>query len=69
VKSISKVASPCIRICKLEDDYCVGCGRSSQDIREWYYSDDNRKQEIINKSGKRISNRMRGVRVGDDCTG
>jgi len=68
-KSISKIASPCIKICKIEDDHCVGCGRSSEHIKEWFYCDDLRKQEILEKSGKRISNRMRGVRRSDDCTG
>jgi predicted Fe-S protein YdhL (DUF1289 family) len=68
-KSISKIASPCVRVCKIEYDHCIGCGRTSEDIKEWFYADDHRKQEILKKSGKRISNRMRGVRRGDDCTG
>ena len=35
VKSISKVVSPCIKICTLQDDFCIGCGRSTQEIAEW----------------------------------
>jgi len=69
VKLISSIPSPCIRVCKIEDDHCEGCGRSSEEIREWFYCEDNRKQEILEQSGKRISNRMRRVRVNDDCTG
>ena len=52
VKSTSEVESPCINICKLEDGYCIGCGRSYDEIGEWYYADNNRKLEIL----KRIKN-------------
>jgi len=69
VKSISSVSSPCIRVCKIEDDHCEGCGRSSNEIREWFYCDDQRKQEILEESGKRISSRMRGMRINHVCTG
>jgi len=55
-KSTSNVPSPCIRVCKIEDDHCLGCGRSSDEIREWFYCDDTRKEEILEKSGKRIPN-------------
>ena len=24
--------SPCVGICIMEDDYCIGCGRSSDEI-------------------------------------
>lgn len=67
--TISKIPSPCIRICKIEEDLCIGCGRSSEEIREWFYCDDKRKTEILENSGKRIPNRMRRVRVDDNCTG
>ena len=52
VKSTSDVESPCINVCKLEDGYCIGCGRSYDDIGEWYYADNDRKLEIL----KRIKN-------------
>ena len=52
VKSTSDVESPCINICKLEDGYCIGCGRSYDEIGEWYYADNYRKLEIL----KRIKN-------------
>lgn len=32
----SPVASPCRSQCKLdEDQFCIGCGRSVDDIRQW----------------------------------
>ena len=56
-------------MCQIEDDHCEGCGRSSNEIREWFYCDDQRKLEILEQSGKRIPDRMRGVRIDNDCTG
>ena len=30
------VASPCVRRCTLDqDDVCIGCGRTLDDIRQW----------------------------------
>ena len=47
VKSISKVVSPCIKICTLQDDFCIGCGRTTQEIAEWATATLNRKKEIL----------------------
>lgn len=52
VKSTSNVPSPCVKICTIIDNQCVGCNRTADEIREWFYCDDTRKKEII----KRISN-------------
>ena len=47
VKSISKVVSPCINICTLQDDFCIGCGRSTLEITEWAKATMKRKKEIL----------------------
>ena len=52
VKSTSNVPSPCIKICTIVDDQCIGCNRTSDEIREWFYCDDQRKKQIL----ERISN-------------
>ena len=52
VKSTSNVPSPCIKVCWIEEGYCTGCGRTQDEIVEWYYADDDRKLEIL----ERISN-------------
>lgn len=34
--AIEKPASPCVRICTLDDErFCVGCGRSMDEIVAW----------------------------------
>ena len=29
------VESPCINVCKIENDVCVGCGRTLEEIAHW----------------------------------
>ena len=51
MRSTSKIESPCIKVCTIEKNICIGCGRTQDEIREWFYADDERKQQIL----KRIS--------------
>lgn len=30
-----KAKNPCVSICKLEDDICIGCGRSREEMKAW----------------------------------
>ncbi|MCQ4309888.1 DUF1289 domain-containing protein [Pseudomonas stutzeri] len=30
-----KAKNPCISICKLKDDICIGCGRSRDEMKAW----------------------------------
>ena len=51
-----KISTPCIRVCKLQNDVCLACCRSRQEITSWpFYSEDKRKQimEDINERRKR----------------
>jgi predicted Fe-S protein YdhL (DUF1289 family) len=42
------VPSPCISVCALdEDDICLGCFRSGDEITDWFMADDERKREIL----------------------
>ena len=54
VKSTSDIESPCQNICVLQDGICIGCGRTDDEITEWYTATDDRKIEIIENSEKRI---------------
>ena len=49
VKSTSEVETPCINVCIIEDGYCIGCGRTQDEIGEWFYADDDRKLEILER--------------------
>ena len=54
VKSISKVVSPCIKICTLQNDFCIGCGRTTQEIAEWSKASDKKKRDILEKLPDRL---------------
>ena len=53
VKSISKVVSPCIKICTLQNDFCIGCGRTTQEIAEWSKAD-KKKRDILERLPDRL---------------
>ena len=39
----SQIKSPCIKVCKLKNKICIGCGRTQDQIRDWtLYSDEER---------------------------
>ena len=42
-----KIKSPCIDVCKLKNDDCVGCGRTSYQIRNWSKFRSNKRDQII----------------------
>ena len=54
VKLTSDIESPCQNICVLQDNICIGCGRTDDEIVEWYTATDDRKIEIKEDCKKRI---------------
>ena len=45
---MEKLASPCISLCRLNDkNICEGCFRTTEEIRNWVYLDDDQRQQII----------------------
>ena len=56
------VKSPCVRKCGLnENNICVGCGRTTRDIRIWGNCNEKERIEIVKESSKRLS-RLQEVR-------
>jgi predicted Fe-S protein YdhL (DUF1289 family) len=43
------IDSPCKGVCRLIDEVCVGCNRTTDEVVGWYDMSDNDKQEIINR--------------------
>ncbi len=39
--------TPCVKICKLIDSICVGCGRTQDQIRDWTIYTDEERSTII----------------------
>jgi predicted Fe-S protein YdhL (DUF1289 family) len=48
--------SICKKICKVDDNntFCVGCGRTLEEITEWFYASQERKMEIAVSAKNRI---------------
>ena len=45
------IESPCKKICKIDpnDNLCLGCGRTLDEIAYWTYLDDSEKKKILIK--------------------
>lgn len=50
------VKSPCIAVCALdENDVCIGCYRTGQEITDWGEMDNEKKSEVMKNVAKRES--------------
>jgi predicted Fe-S protein YdhL (DUF1289 family) len=46
--------SPCISVCALDDnDVCLGCYRSAEEITDWFLADAAGKREILRRARER----------------
>ena len=46
------IESPCVKICKLVERVCIGCGRSQDEIRDWVIMTDEKRQTIMTRLQK-----------------
>ena len=54
------VASPCVSICCLDDDdVCIGCGRTLDEIRRWSGMPEQEKRATLKCSVERRAERKR----------
>jgi len=42
------VESPCIGICELQDNVCIGCNRTVEQITNWETMSHEEKEEVLN---------------------
>jgi len=51
----SPTTSPCVRLCTLnDDDTCVGCGRTLDDIRQWSTMSDEARAACVSRAHDRL---------------
>ena len=50
------IESPCVKICKLENGVCIGCGRTQDEIREWVIMTNSQREEIMERLKTNSSN-------------
>lgn len=48
------VVSPCNKICTLDSrgDYCIGCGRTLDEIARWYAMTDEERALVMHRLGE-----------------
>jgi len=51
---LGMVKSPCVAVCALdENDVCIGCYRTGDEIMDWGNMDNTQKQEVIERVAER----------------
>ena len=48
----SVINSPCVGVCTLENDICIGCHRTSEQITNWLSYTDKEREYIMTKEKK-----------------
>jgi uncharacterized protein len=48
------VDSPCVHICKVKDDYCIGCGRTLEDLTHWMRYTNEQRLKAIREGEERL---------------
>ncbi len=41
--------SPCVSICKVEKDICIGCGRTLKEIASWTNFTKDQRQKVLER--------------------
>lgn len=47
------IKSPCIRVCRLDNDVCIGCKRTLLEIKEWSKMTNQDREAIIQEIKER----------------
>jgi len=48
------IPSPCIDRCFTNGNFCPSCGRTNDEVEEWFYANDERKEIILRECVKRL---------------
>ena len=49
----SPIESPCISVCRYDNEVCAGCGRTVDEVVGWYDMNDDEKQAVLNRLEKK----------------
>jgi uncharacterized protein len=54
---MTEISSPCIDVCDVDSSgqYCIGCGRSMDEIARWLMITDPERQEIMEQLPNRLA--------------
>jgi len=51
---MSSSKSPCISVCKFEDEICLACGRSKREVKGWKKFDKDERRAALAESQMRL---------------
>jgi len=43
----SSYITPCIKICHIENDKCIGCKRTTEELSNWFWMEDHQKLQVM----------------------
>ncbi|QOR37633.1 DUF1289 domain-containing protein [Billgrantia diversa] len=49
-----KIESPCVSVCQLKGDLCIGCGRTMEEIRQWKAMKRPEKMKTVKRAEERM---------------
>ncbi|MGQ4878517.1 DUF1289 domain-containing protein [Billgrantia sp. LNSP4103-1] len=49
-----KIESPCVSVCQLKGDLCIGCGRTVEEIRHWKAMKRPEKMKTLKRAEERL---------------
>ena len=58
------IKSPCIGICKVNNNHCTGCGRHIDDIADWQLMSDEQRRKCIADAEQRLEKAARDAFLG-----
>ena len=56
------IETPCIGICTIVDNKCVGCTRTNEEISNWLFYTDEKRKKITKRCLKKIEVKNNGVK-------
>lgn len=64
---LTEIRSPCVGHCRLNDNVCVGCGRTTKEIGSWISASKEEKGRIVKESRERLRlQKMRNDNLSND---
>ncbi|MDO8313777.1 MAG: DUF1289 domain-containing protein [Rugosibacter sp.] len=60
---MTAISSPCINVCRMQDNLCLGCYRTLDEIATWSQMSDAEKMQILSKVANRSASAVENSAV------
>ena len=55
------IESPCIGVCTLVNNICIGCTRTADEVSNWLFYDEKERKEITKRCLKNMQNKDKSL--------